>query len=82
MPMSGHRSDAGFLDQWRGREAELADNPEAQQEYRAAVARGELPAQPVWAGEGIDLITDLPPAAGLVAQLADQAETALTRAGR
>ncbi|MEW2398590.1 nitronate monooxygenase [Streptomyces sp. NPDC046862] len=75
----GHR----YLDQWRGREAELAANPrQAQRAYQDDVARGEVPPAPVWAGEAVDLITDLPPAADLVATLAEQAEDALARAGR
>jgi nitronate monooxygenase len=71
-----------FLDEWRGREAELAADPAARAAYQDAVARGEFPPLPVWAGEAIDLITDLPPAAELVAALAGHAEDALTRAGR
>lgn len=71
-----------LLDRWRGREAELAADPTAQQAYRDGVARGELPPQPVWAGQAVDLITDVPPAAELVAALAGQAEDALTRAAR
>ncbi len=71
-----------YLDQWRGREAELAADGQAQQDYQDDVARGEVPPLPVWAGEAVDLITDLPPAADLVATLAIQAEDALTRAGR
>jgi nitronate monooxygenase len=71
-----------FLDQWRGREAELAADAQAQQAYQADVARGDLPPLPVWAGEAVDLITDLPPAADLVGTLAAQAEDALARAGR
>ncbi|MCG5215913.1 nitronate monooxygenase [Streptosporangium sp. KLBMP 9127] len=74
----GHPS----LEPWRGREAELAVTPEAQLAYQAAVARGDAPPLPVWASEAIDLITDLPPAADLVAALATQADTALARAGR
>ncbi|HVQ90801.1 MAG TPA: nitronate monooxygenase, partial [Mycobacteriales bacterium] len=68
-----------YLDQWRGREAELAADAGAQQAYQAVVARGELPPVPVWASEAIDLITDLPPAADLVAALAAQADAALAR---
>jgi len=45
------------------------------------VARGAIPPLPVWAGEAIDLITDLPSAADLVATLTTQAEDALARAG-
>jgi nitronate monooxygenase len=71
-----------FLDQWRGREAELAGDAEARRAYQDGVARGELPPLPVWAGEGIDLISDLPSAADLVGALAAQAEDALARAGR
>jgi len=71
-----------FLDRWRGREVELAADSQAQQAYRADVARGDVPPLPVWAGEAVDLITDLPPAADLVAALAAQAEDALARAGR
>ncbi|MCB5907522.1 NAD(P)H-dependent flavin oxidoreductase [Streptomyces pinistramenti] len=74
----GHR----YLDQWRGREAELAADDRAQRAYQDDVARGEVPPEPVWAGEAVDLITDRPPAADLVAALATQAEDALTRAGR
>jgi nitronate monooxygenase len=71
-----------FLDRWRGREAGLAADPRAGRAYQAAVERGEIPRLPVWAGEGVDLITDRPPAAGLVGLLAEQAETALRHAGR
>jgi len=70
------------LDRWRGREGELADNPQAQQDYQNDLARGAISPLPVWAGEAIDLITDLPSAEDLVATLATQAETALNQAGR
>jgi nitronate monooxygenase len=71
-----------FLDQWRGREDELAADASARRAYQAGVANGDLPPRPVWASEAIDLINDRPPAAGLVGALAVQAEEALTRAGR
>ncbi|MET7919915.1 nitronate monooxygenase [Streptomyces avermitilis] len=71
-----------YLDRWRGREAELAGNPRAQQDYQHDIAQGNIPSLPIWAGEAIDLIKDLPSAADLVATLAAQAEDALTRAGR
>ncbi|MFD3479678.1 NAD(P)H-dependent flavin oxidoreductase [Streptomyces sp. NPDC058695] len=70
-----------YLDQWRGREAELAADPQVRQNYQDDVARGTVPPQPVWAGEAVDLITDLPSAADLVPTLAAQTEEALTRAG-
>ena len=69
-----------FLDQWRDREHDLAADPDARQAYQDGVSRGELPPQPVWAGEAIDLINDLPSAADLVGVIAAQARDALTRA--
>jgi len=70
-----------FLDEWRGREGELAADAGAKRAYQEGVQRGDLPPIPVWASEAIDLINDLPPAAELVGTLAAQAEDALARAG-
>jgi nitronate monooxygenase len=71
-----------FLDQWRGKEAELARDDNARARFREAADRGDLSAAPVWASEAIDLITGVAPAADLVGQLAAEAETALARALR
>jgi nitronate monooxygenase len=71
-----------YLDRWRGREAELAADRQAKRDYQHDVARGAVPSLPVWAGEAVDLITDLPSAADLVPALASQAEDALAKAGR
>jgi nitronate monooxygenase len=68
-----------FLDQWRDREADLAAAPDARRAYQEGVARGDLPPEPVWASQAIDLIHDLPSASDLVGLLAAQAEKALTR---
>jgi nitronate monooxygenase len=70
-----------FLDRWRDAEAELAAYPDdVRRVYREAIARDEIPAEPVWASQAIGLIRDLPPAAELVGVLAAQAEEALGRA--
>ncbi|MFG2041764.1 NAD(P)H-dependent flavin oxidoreductase [Dactylosporangium sp. NPDC048998] len=69
-----------FLDEWRGREAELAADAEAGRAYRDGVASGELPPVPIWAGEGVDLINDLPSAADVVGTLVAQAEAAVAEA--
>ena len=69
-----------FLDQWRDREQDLAADADARRAYQDAVSRGEVPPLPVWAGEAIDLISDLPSAADLVGAIAAQATDALTRA--
>jgi nitronate monooxygenase len=71
-----------YLDRWRGREAELAADPQARQDYQGDVARGVIPPLPRWAGEAVDLVTDVPSASDLVATLAAQAEEALAGAGR
>ncbi|HEX6454534.1 MAG TPA: nitronate monooxygenase [Trebonia sp.] len=71
-----------FLDEWRGKEAELAGDEAARARFRAAADRGDLSAAPVWASEAIDLITAIAPAADLLGQLAAEAETALARALR
>ncbi len=71
-----------FFDRWRGREDQLAADSAAQEAYQEAVARGDLPREPVRASEAIDLITELSPAADLVGALAAQAVEALARAGK
>ena len=71
-----------FLNEWRGKEAELARDEGARERFRAAADRGDLSAVPVWASEAIDLITAIAPAADLLKQLAAEAETALARALR
>jgi nitronate monooxygenase len=69
-----------FFDRWRGREDELAADAAALRVYQEAVAAGELPPEPVWASEAIDLITAVASAAEIVAALAAGAEDALTKA--
>jgi len=70
------------IDQWRGREYELAGDPAARAAYQRAVSQGELPRVPAWASQAIDLITDLRPAADLTGDLARDAELALSRIRR
>ncbi|MFD3840205.1 hypothetical protein ACFWWC_28730 [Streptomyces sp. NPDC058642] len=55
-----------------------ADPAAARRVYDADVERGAVPPSPVWAGEAVDLATDLPPATALLSALA--AEAALARA--
>ena len=68
-----------FLDEWRDREDELAASPQAKRDYLRGVTSGALPPEPLWASQAIDLITDLPAAAEVVAGLAAQAEDTLAR---
>lgn len=68
-----------FVERWQGREAELAADDDAKRAYRQGVESGELPRDPVWASEAIDLITELRPAAELVSDLAAEAAATLAR---
>ncbi|KUL46051.1 2-nitropropane dioxygenase [Streptomyces sp. NRRL F-4489] len=72
----------GYLDRWRAREDELRGDAAAKAAYREAAGRHDLDVVPVWAGEGVDLITDLRAAAELVSALAAETEAALDRLAR
>ena len=54
-------------------------DPQVRQDYQDDLARGAIPPLPVWAGESVDLVTDLPSAADLVPALAAGVERALAR---
>ena len=69
----------GFLDRWRGRDAELESNDDVKASFQEAARRGDLDVLLVWASEAIDLITAVVPAADLVGQLGSEAEVTLTR---
>jgi nitronate monooxygenase len=68
-----------FVERWRGREDQLAADDGAKRAYQQGVESGDLPREPIWASEAIDLITDLRPAADLVADLAAEAAATLSR---
>ena len=69
-----------FVEEWRGREAELAGDAQARQAYAEAADRGDPDAIPVWAGEGLDLITGLGSATDITRALATGAAEALGQA--
>jgi nitronate monooxygenase len=68
-----------FVERWHGREEQLAADDSAKRVYRQGVDSGELPREPIWASESIDLITDVRPAAELVGDLAAEAAATLAR---
>jgi nitronate monooxygenase len=70
-----------FTDTWEGKESELESDQSALAEYRAAADRGDRDYLPIWAGEAVDLITELDSASALVARIAEQAETTITATG-
>jgi nitronate monooxygenase len=67
-----------FSRRWRGDEAGLLESEEAR--YHAAVTAGDFEIAPVYAGEGVDLVRDILPAADIMARLVAEAEAALDRA--
>ncbi|HXW80399.1 MAG TPA: nitronate monooxygenase [Acidimicrobiales bacterium] len=73
------------VEQWSGREkeleAELEANAVTREAYYRAAADGDPSVAAVLAGEAIDLITDIVPAAELVGRIVSQAEVALETAG-
>ncbi|MEQ8813183.1 MAG: nitronate monooxygenase [Thalassobaculum sp.] len=68
-----------FAERWHGREDELLDRrAEAEAGYDAAAA-DDLTTRVLWAGEGIDLVADLPSARDIVERTVAEAERALGR---
>jgi nitronate monooxygenase len=71
-----------FLERWNDRVEELvsAQDTEASA-FRAATERGDFDTAMVWTGEGVDLITDVRPAAELLLRTEAEAEARLRLAG-
>jgi nitronate monooxygenase len=70
-----------FFAQWDGREGDLeAALPTEQPAYERAVATGDVATAMILAGEAVDLIGAVAPAAELVRQIGAEAEAQL-RAG-
>lgn len=59
-----------FVTEWHGREDELAANEQAKREFRAACDAGDFGVVPVDAGQGVDLVTSVRPAAEVLRELA------------
>jgi nitronate monooxygenase len=68
-----------FLLRWLDKEDELRNDEAALDAYRAAADREDPGVLPIWAGEGIDLITEVASATDLVHLLVTEAEEAVTR---
>jgi nitronate monooxygenase len=68
-----------FLDRWTNHEDELREDNDAIEAYSRAAEQGDPAVAPIWAGEGIDLIRELAPAANLVSVLVREAEGAIAR---
>ena len=71
-----------FTDTWQNREDELGHDAEALREFRAGVDRADMDYVPVWAGEAVDLITEVPSASALVGRIGEEAIGALNAVRR
>ncbi|MCD2197793.1 nitronate monooxygenase [Actinomycetospora endophytica] len=71
---TGRALSTPFSRRWRDHEEELRDDAGARREFTDT--------EVVWAGESLDLVTDLVPAAEIVGTVAAEAGDALRRAGR
>jgi nitronate monooxygenase len=71
-----------FCRQWHGRESDLEQNLVRESDaYWTAAKAGDVSKAVVFAGEGLDLIHDIRPAADIVRVIADEAEALLDRRG-
>jgi nitronate monooxygenase len=72
-----------FSEKWRGREAELMQHQAAEADrYDKARAAGDFDTAAVIAGEGVDMIADIPPAAEVVDRMVKEASALLAGSNR
>ena len=75
-PYTGRALRNDFMTRWNGREEELAARLDVERvAYRTAVDEDDYATALVWAGEGVDMITSVEPAAALVARIGAEAES-------
>ena len=77
-PFTGRAIQNDFTRTWNGREAELAKaSAEGPRFDAAANAAGDYDTAVLWAGEGADFVTEVEPAAQIVARIVTEAGDAL-----
>jgi nitronate monooxygenase len=80
-PWTGRVLRNEFTERWQGRETELLRHRhEEAPRYAAARAAGDFDVAAVIAGEAVDLIGDIPPAAEIVGRMVHEAATLLASA--
>ena len=80
-PYTGRSLNNTFMARWQGREDELARAlPAAADAFFAAQRAEDFDTAMVWAGEAVDLIHDVSPAAQIVARISAEAEQQLRAA--
>lgn len=82
-PYTGRALRNDFTARWNGREDALAAALDVERvAYRSAVDDDDYATALVWAGEGVDLVTSIEPAAALVARIGADAEARLRDVSR
>ena len=71
-----------FSARWHGREDALAADQQAQENAYLATAPDDFATRVVWAGEGVDLVNDIPTAAEIIERIVAQAAATLTQGAR
>lgn len=80
-PYTGRVLRNAFAERWRGRETELLQHQEAEAaRYAAAREAGDFDTAAVIAGEAVDMVADIPPAAEVVERVVREAATRLAGA--
>ena len=80
-PYTGRAIRNRFMERWGGREDDLGEALDEEiLRFRAAVRHGDFDTAMIWAGEGVDLISDVVPAGELVRRIGAQAEARLQHA--
>ena len=80
-PYTGRAIRNRFMERWDRREDDLAEALDEEiPRFRAAVRDGDFDTAMIWAGEGVDLISDVAPAGELVRRIGVEAETCLRHA--
>jgi nitronate monooxygenase len=82
-PYTGRLLRNEFSEKWRGRETELMQHQAAEAaRYDAARSAGDFDTAGVIAGECVDMISDIPPAAAVVERIAKEAAALLAGSNR
>ena len=82
-PYTGRVLRNEFSERWRGREAELMQHQaEEAQRYEQARLAGDFDTAAVIAGEAVDMISDIPPAAEVVERIVTEASSLLAGSNR
>jgi nitronate monooxygenase len=71
-----------FSARWNGREEALAADQSSQENAYLAAAPNDFATRVVWAGEGVDMISDIPAAAEIIERIIEQAAATLMQGAR